>query len=52
MSKWTYEIEENSDIWREELLETKEEAIEKGTIEAILNNEFKKKFVYELLFLF
>lgn len=36
MSKWTYEIDVNRDIWRGGLFDTKEEAINEGKAEAII----------------
>lgn len=39
MCKWTYEVIENSDIWRGGIFDTKEEAIEKGNSEAIEYNK-------------
>lgn len=42
MSKWTYEIDVDRDIWRGGVFDTKEEAIEEGNSEAIM--EEKKAF--------
>lgn len=39
MNKWTYEVIENSDIWRGGIFDTKEEAIEEGNSEAIEYNK-------------
>lgn len=36
MSKWTYEIDVNRDIWRGGVFDTKEEAINEGKAEAII----------------
>lgn len=36
MSKWTYEIDVNRDIWRGGLFDTKEEAADEGKAEAII----------------
>lgn len=35
MDKWTYEISENSDIWRGGIFDSKEEAIKEANSEAI-----------------
>lgn len=36
MSKWTYEVDVNRDIWRGGVFDTKEEAIKEGNSETIL----------------
>ncbi|AVP54503.1 phage protein [Clostridium tetani] len=35
MDKWTYELNENSDIWRGEVFNSKEEVIKKASSEAV-----------------
>lgn len=50
MSKWTYEIDVNRDIWRGGLFDTKEEATDEGKAEAIIEGltNFKVGIVEEV----
>lgn len=43
MSKWTYEIDIDRDIWRGGVFNTKEEAIEEGNSEAIIEGKMSFK---------